>query len=186
MKLLTPHPKKFTCETYHKMAELAIFPEDERLELINGEIIEMSPVGLRHASCVKRLNHLLMRKLGDRVIIGVQDPIQLNDHSEPQPDLVLLKLRPDFYSLEHPKPKDILLLIEVADSSIDYDRNTKIPLYAKNQICEVWLVDLNYNCIEIYQKPYQNYYQSIQKLSSIDSTILSHFPSIEIKISELF
>lgn len=76
------------------MAELAIFPEDERLELINGEIIEMSPVGLRHASCVKRLNHLLMRKLGDRVIIGVQDPIQLNDHSEPQPDLVLLKPSP--------------------------------------------------------------------------------------------
>jgi Uma2 family endonuclease len=186
MKVLTPHPKKFTSETYHKMAELAIFEENERLELINGEIIEMSPVGLRHAACVKRLNHLLMKKLGDRVIIGVQDPIQLNDNSEPQPDLVLLKIRPDFYALEHPKPEDILLLIEVADSSIDYDRNTKIPLYAKNQICEVWLVDLNNNCVEIYQNPSQNYYQNTQKLSSVDSTILGDFPSTEIKISELF
>jgi Uma2 family endonuclease len=186
MKLLTPHPKKFTTETYHKMSELGLFPEGDRLELIKGEIIEMSPVGLKHASCVKRLNHLFMKKLGDQVIVGVQDPIQLEDNSEPQPDLVLLKPRSDFYGNEHPQPKDILLLIEVSDSSLEYDRTVKIPLYAENQISEVWLVDLNESCLEIYRKPYQNYYQNTQKLSHINSIILSNFPEFEIKISDLF
>jgi len=186
METLTPHPKKFTRDIYHKMAESAIFQESDRLELIKGEIIEMSPVGLRHASCVKKLNYLLTKKLGDQIILGVQDPIVLTNNSEPQPDLVILKYRPDFYANEHPHPQDILLLIEVSDSSIDYDKNVKIPLYAENQISEVWLVNLNDNCVEIHQKPYQNYYQSIQKLSSINNAILSNFPTIEIKISELF
>jgi len=186
MKLLTPHPKKFTTETYHKMSELGLFPEGDRLELIKGEIIEMSPVGWKHASCVKRLNHLFMKKMGDQVIVGVQDPIQLDNNSEPQPDLVLLKPRSDFYGNEHPQPKDILLLIEVSDSSLEYDRTVKIPLYAENKISEVWLVDLNESCLEIYRKPYQNYYQNIQKLSVINSIILSNFPEFEIKISDLF
>jgi Uma2 family endonuclease len=186
MKLLTPHPKKFTTESYHKMSELGLFKEGDRLELIKGEIIEMSPVGLKHASCVKRLNHLFMKKLGDQVIVGVQDPIQLEDNSEPQPDLVLLKPRSDFYANKHPQAKDILLLIEVSDSSLEYDRTVKIPLYAENQISEVWLVDLNESCLEIYRKPYQNYYQNTQKLSPINSIILSNFPKVEIKINELF
>ena len=186
MKLLTPHPKKFTTETYHKMSELGLFKEGDRLELIKGEVIEMSPVGWKHASCVKRLNHLLMKKLGDQVIVGVQDPIQLEDNSEPQPDLVLLKPRSDFYANKHPQAKDILLLIEVSDSSLEYDRTVKIPLYAENQISEVWLVDLNESCLEIYRKPYQNYYQNTQKLSPINSIILSNFPKVEIKINELF
>jgi Uma2 family endonuclease len=186
MKLSTPHPKKFTTESYHKMSELGLFKEGDRLELIKGEIIEMSPVGLKHASCVKRLNHLFMKKLGDQVIVGVQDPIQLEDNSEPQPDLVLLKPRSDFYANKHPQAKDILLLIEVSDSSLEYDRTVKIPLYAENQIGEVWLVDLNASCLEIYRKPYQNYYQNIQKLSLINNIILSNFPEVEIKINELF
>ena len=186
MKLSTPHPKKFTTEAYHKMSELGLFQEGDRLELIKGEIIEMSPVGWKHASCVKRLNHLLMKKLGDQVIVGVQDPIQLDNNSEPQPDLVLLKPRSDFYANKHPQAKDILLLIEVSDSSLEYDRTVKIPLYAENQIGEVWLVDLNASCLEIYRKPYQNYYQNIQKLSLINNIILSNFPEVEIKINELF
>ena len=116
----------------------------------------------------------------------MQNPIVLTNNSEPQPDLVILKYRPDFYADEHPHPEDILLLIEVSDSSIDYDKNVKIPLYAENQISEVWLVNLNDNSVEIHQKPRQNYYQSIQKLSSINNFILSNFRTIEIKISELF
>ena len=186
MKTLTPHPKKFTRDIYHKMAESAIFQESDRLELIKGEIIEMSPVGTRHASCVNKLNQLLGKKLPSETIISVQNPIVLTNNSEPQPDLVILKYRPDFYANEHPHPEDILLLIEVSDSSIDYDKNVKIPLYAENKISEVWLVNLNDNCVEIHQKPYQNYYQIIQKLSSINNAILSNFPTIEIKISELF
>ena len=166
MKTLTPHPKRFTRDIYHKMAELAIFQERDRVELIKGEIIEMSPVGTRHASCVNKLNQLLGKKLPQETIISVQNPIVLTNNSEPQPDLVILKYRPDFYANEHPHPEDILLLIEVSDSSIEYDQNVKIPLYAENQISEVWLVNLNDNCVEIHQKRYQNYYQSIQKLSA--------------------
>jgi len=186
MKTLTPHPKKFTRDIYHKMAELAIFQESDRLELIKGEIIEMSPVGTRHAACVNRLNQLLGKKLPSETIISVQNPIVLTNNSEPQPDLVILKYRQDFYANQHPHPEDILLLIEVSDSSIDYDKNVKIPLYAENQISEVWLVNLNDNSVEIYQKPYRNYYQSIQKLSAINIISLNNFPEVEIKISELF
>ena len=148
------------------MAESAIFQESDRLELIKGEIIEMSPVGTRHASCVNKLNQLLAKKLPTETIVSVQNPIVLSNNSEPQPDLVILKYRSDFYANEHPKPEEILLLIEVSDSSIEYDQSIKIPLYAENQISEVWLVNLNNNCVEIHQKPYQNYYQSIQKLSA--------------------
>lgn len=186
MKTLTPHPKRFTRDVYHKMAESAIFQESDRLELIRGEIIEMSPVGTRHASCVNKLNQLLAKKLPTETIVSVQNPIVLTNNSEPQPDLVILKYRPDFYANEHPHPEDILLLIEVSDSSIEYDQNVKIPLYAENKISEVWLVNLNDNCVEIYQKPYQNYYQNIQKLSAINIISLSNFSEIEIKISELF
>lgn len=178
--------RKFTVEEYHKMAEVGLFHNGDRLELIKGEIIEMSPVGFKHASCVKKLNYLFSERLGDKVIIGVQDPIKLKDNSEPQPDLVLLKPRADFYSTQHPQPEDILLLIEVADSSIDYDRNVKIPLYAENKIQEVWLVNLNQYCLEVYQKPYQNYYQNMQKLSEKDSITLTNFKNTIIQVINLF
>ncbi len=194
VETLTLHRKKFTREIYYKMAELGLFQEDnpkeicytKRLELIKGEIFEMSPVGFKHASCVKKLNYLLMKKLSDKVILGVQDPIKLKDNTEPQPDLVLLKPRPDFYIREHPQPEDIFLLIEVADSSINYDREVKLPLYAENKIHEVWLIDLNKKILEVHQNPYNNYYQNIQKLSSINNVCLSNFTDIEIKVSDLF
>lgn len=121
--MLTLPRKKFSIEEYHQIIASGVLRENYLIELINGEILEMSPVGFRHASCVNRLNQLLGLKLGDKVIISVQNPIQLNDNSEPQPDIVLLKPRDDFYGNQYPTVEDILLLIEVADSSIEYDRN---------------------------------------------------------------
>ncbi|WP_017293797.1 Uma2 family endonuclease [Geminocystis herdmanii] len=183
--MLTLPRKKFALEEYHQIIASGVLREDYLIELINGEIFEMSPVGFRHASCVKKINYLFAEKLGSKVIIGVQDPIKLNDNSEPQPDLVLLKPRDDFYANQHPTPEDIFLLIEVADSSIEYDRNFKIPIYAENKIKEVWLVDLNQNLLEVYQNPQKNYYQNITKLSSQDSLTLTQPEVIIIRLDRI-
>lgn len=118
----------FSTDEYEQMIESGILAEDHRLELIQGEIIEMSPIGSEHAACVKRLNHLLQQALGARVIIGVQDPIRLDAHSQPQPDLSVLVFRPDFYNDEHPAARDVLLAVEIADSSAMQDRTVKLPL----------------------------------------------------------
>ncbi|WP_069791675.1 Uma2 family endonuclease [Cyanobacterium sp. IPPAS B-1200] len=177
--------KKFAIEEYHQIITSGVLKEDYLIELINGEIFEISPVGFKHASCVKKINYLFAEKLGSKVIIGVQDPIKLNNNSEPQPDIVLLKPRKDFYANDHPTVEDIFLLIEVADSSIDYDRTFKIPIYAENKVREVWLVDLNQNLLEIYQNPQKNYYQNITKLSSEDSLTLSQPEPITIRLDRI-
>lgn len=186
MATSTLSTKKFNIKDYHQMIHVGILQEDDGIELIRGEIVEMSPVGFKHAACVKKLNSLFAKKLGDQVIIGVQDPIKLNDNSEPQPDLVLLKPCEDFYATQHPIPDDIFLLIEVADTSIEYDRSIKIPLYAESKIQEVWLIDLNQNFLEIYQNPQSNYYQNRQKLSSQNLVVLNNLDKIEINVSDLF
>jgi len=183
--MLTLPRKKFALEEYHQIIASGVLREDYLIELINGEIFEMSPVGFKHASCVKKINYLFAEKLGSKVIIGVQDPIKLNDNSEPQPDLVLLKPRDDFYANQHPIPEDIFLLIEVADSSIDYDKNFKIPIYAENKVQEIWLIDLNQNLLEVYQNPYKNYYQNITKLSNKDDVTLTQPEVITIKLDRI-
>ncbi|MBA3246596.1 MAG: Uma2 family endonuclease [Pyrinomonadaceae bacterium] len=152
----------FSVGEYQRMAETGILTEDDRVELIEGEIIEMSPIGNRHAACVKRLNALLSRQLGQSAIVSVQDPIYLNDFSEPEPDIALLLPREDFYEQELPAASDVLLLVEVADTSIDYDRNKKLPLYARAGIPEMWLVDLSAHTITIYAQPLNSQYQFVQ------------------------
>jgi Uma2 family endonuclease len=117
----------FTVEEYHRMAEAGILSEEDRVELIEGELVTMSPIGSRHAACVKRLVRLLDRAAGDRAIVGAQDPIRLGARSEPQPDVALLRYRPDFYASAHPGPEDVLLVVEVAETSADADRSLKIP-----------------------------------------------------------
>ncbi|MBI5755402.1 MAG: Uma2 family endonuclease [Nitrospirae bacterium] len=145
---------RFDIETYHRLISDGILREDDRVELIEGRIVDMTPIGSRHSAVVNRLNDLLTQKLQRRVIVSVQNPIQLlQEQSEPEPDITLLKYREDFYSDELPKGDDILLIIEVADTSLEYDRETKIHMYAKAKIQEVWLVNLLENCIEIYSSP---------------------------------
>ena len=123
---------RFTTTEYDRMAEAGVLGEDDRVELIEGEILEMSPMGRRHAACVDRLTRLLVRGVGDAAIVRVQNPIVLSDHNEPQPDLALLRPRVDFYTAEHPGPEDALLVVEVSDSSVEYDRQIKVPLYAQD------------------------------------------------------
>lgn len=132
----------FTVEEYHKMAEAGILAEDDRVELIEGEIFQMSPIGRRHAAHVKRLNKLFNQRMGDRVLVSVQDPVILSDLSKPEPDLSLLKPHPDFYEAGHPQPEDVFLLVEVSDSTVENDQYEKVPTYAKSDIVEVWLVNI--------------------------------------------
>ena len=152
MSLAVTH-YRFNVDEYHRMGEAGILGPDDRVELIDGEIVMMTPIGSRHAACVDRCNDLLTRLVRGQAIVRVQNPIQLDDYSEPEPDLSLLRPRTDFYAGAHPLPNDVLLVIEVADTSIGYDREVKLPLYGSMGIAEVWIVDLGRRCIDAYRGP---------------------------------
>jgi len=126
--------RKFTVEQFHKMAEIGVILADERVELIRGEIMQMEAIGVKHAGCVCYLTNILNQKLGGCVLVNVQNPIEFGDTSQPQPDIALLRPRADFYQTSFPQGTDIFLLIEVADSSIKYDREVKIPLYRDKSV----------------------------------------------------
>src|ERR1044071_4301566 len=140
----------FTVDEYHRISEAGILSEDDRVELIEGEIIKMSSIGKYHAACVKRLNSVLNRRVGEYAIISVQDPIRLDDYSEPEPDIALLKLSDDYYAQQLPSAKEVLWIIEVADTSVEYDRTVKLPLYAKGEIPEAWLANIREDRVEAY------------------------------------
>jgi len=141
---------RFSVEQYHRMIDAGIFAPDDRLELIHGELIKMSPINRRHAACCARISYLLER-LGRRAMKRIQDPITLTD-SEPQPDIAIVRWRDDFYLVGHPTPPDIYWVIEVADTTITYDRGVKVPLYLSAGIPEVWLVNLDEDCLEVYRQ----------------------------------
>lgn len=144
---------RVTVDEFHKMAAAGIFMEDDRVELIDGEMVDMAPIGSRHASIVKRLTNLLVTLAQGRAIVSAQDPLRLDPHSEPEPDLMLLKPRADFYSEAHPGAEDVLLLIEVCDTTVRYDREVKLPLYARQGVAEVWLIDLEARLVETCRMP---------------------------------
>ena len=187
LQLAKPQVKnfRFTISQYHQMSEAGILSENDKVELINGEIIEMSPIGRRHTACVNRLNSVFSQLLGKKVIVAVQNPILLNNLSEPEPDIALLKPRTDFYESGHPQPQDIFLLIEVADSSIEYDRDVKIPLYASSGITEVWLVDIYQQVIIVYRYPSENGYRDIQTLSRGEKLSISAFPENNLFVDDI-
>lgn len=177
--------KKFTVEEYHQMIETGVLREDDRLELLDGEIIEMSPIGPRHASCVKKLSRWFWKTLGNRVIVSVQDPIVLVPDSEPQPDVALLVPRSDFYAERHPEPQDVFLAIEVADTSQEYDREVKIPAYARAGIREAWLVDLEARTVTVYREPRRGKYRQVAVLDNGDFASPLAFPRARLKVREI-
>jgi Uma2 family endonuclease len=166
----------FTVAEYYAMLEAGILTEDDRVELIEGEIVEMAAIGSRHASCVKRLNDLLVSNLRERALVAVQDPVHLGDISEPEPDVSVLRRRDDYYSGAHPGPAEIFLLIEVADASLLFDRKVKIPLYAASGIPEAWLIDLTQAILEVYRKPEQGTYRETVRLRAGSSVSPAAFP----------
>ncbi len=176
---------RFTIEEYHRMGQAGILAEDARVELIEGEVVEMVPIGSHHAACVARLTHVFTLSLGNRVIVWVQSPVRLVPHSEPQPDLTLLRARPDFYAKAHPGPEDVLLLVEVADTTADLDRNVKVPLYAQARIPEVWLVDLTGECIEVFRRPTPQGYRDISQARRGQRLTLEAFPNLNLPADDL-
>ena len=171
---------------YYRMAEAGILGEDDRCELIDGEIIDMAPIGSDHASTVTRLNRLLTRCVADQAIVTVQNPVRLNRRNEPQPDIALLRYREDFYRDAHPVPQDVLLIVEVADSSARYDREIKLPLYARHRIQEVWIVDLRQRRLEIYREPDGTAYRETRFATGPDTIAPSALPECRIDVRALF
>jgi Uma2 family endonuclease len=186
--------RRFTVKQYHTMVESGILTEDERVELIRGEIVEMSPVSARHAAYVRRLNILLSSRLSkspsdriaSRALVDIQNSVELDDFSEPQPDVAILQPREDFYEEGHPQPEEIFLIVEVADTTLKYDRQVKIPLYAEENIVEVWLVDINEQCVEVYREPTPAGYQNVQKFGQGQNLSIQAFSDVEITVNEVF
>lgn len=143
------------------MGEAGLFAPEARVELIEGQIVDMTLVGSAHASRVMRLADLLTTQLHAKAVVAVQSPVRLDDRSEPQPDLAVLRYREDFYAAAHPGPADILLLVEVADTTTHFDREVKIPLYARHGIPEVWLLDLETGAMEVYREPQAGAYREV-------------------------
>lgn len=176
---------RFTVDEYHRMADTGILHEDDRVELIDGEIVRMSPVGAQHAGTTKKLNRLLSRALGDAAVIGVQDPVRLADDTEPEPDISVLRPRADFYTESLPVPAEIVLLIEVADTSLLADRVVKIPRYARAGIAEVWLVDLDHRRIERYRRPSAAGYEDVTTIGPGGSLASVVAPTLVIRADDL-
>ena len=166
--------RRFTVDEYHRMAEARILHEDDRVELIGGEIVEMSSIDGRHAACVREINRLLSRQVDDELRVDVQSPVRLNEQEEPQPDLAVIRARD--YGDSLPTPEDVLLLIEVADTSLSFDRDVKLPLYSRSGIEEVWLVDLNAGVIVRHTEPSENGYRLLRRAGrgeTLESATLS-------------
>lgn len=180
---LRRHP--ISVEMYHIMAEQGAFGPEDRVELIGGEIIDMSPIGTLHARCVKFLNRFLSKIAGSEYIIAVQDPVVLTDDTEPQPDITVLRFREDFYKFEAPGPADILLIIEVADTSYDYDRNVKLPRYASSGIPETWLIDLVSDRIEVHYQPKADTYGTVKIYSRGDEVTSTVLTSLRVSVDEV-
>jgi Uma2 family endonuclease len=177
---------RFTRDEYHKMAQTGILPPDARVELINGEILEMSPIGRRHKVSVDRVNNIFTPGLQGQAIVRVQSSIVLSDGQEPEPDVAVLRYRDDFYADADETPEDILLIIEVADTSEGYDRRTKAPLYARYGIPELWIADVNRDRLTVYRDPTPDGYASTQVLSPGESVSPLAFPSLNVPISAIF
>ena len=177
---------RFSVPNYHRMGEVGILDEDTKVELLGGDIVVREPPGPSHAGTVTRLNMLWASRLGGRAIVQVQNPIELPEvDSEPQPDVALVRPRADFYTTAHPRAADVLLAIEVADSSARLDRRVKIPLYARAGIREVWLVDVIRRHVELYRQPSAAGYREVRVVGDDELIAPSEFPDIRLSPRDL-
>ncbi|MBE9052934.1 Uma2 family endonuclease [Nostocales cyanobacterium LEGE 11386] len=183
--------KRFTLNEYHRLTELGFFPEDDHIELINGEIIQMVSKGKVHATCLRKLLRELPKIVGDRATLQSQAPITLPPNSEPEPDFAIVKNRDDNYLSSHPVSVDILLVMEVADSSLAYDQDVKIPLYAQAGISDYWIFNLFDNHLECYSEPYldnQGKYGYLNKRIVLSNQLIALpcFPDLSLDLSRVF
>ncbi len=178
--------RSLTSAEYYQMMESGIIREGEKVELISGQIFTMAAKGTRHTVATSRLLKSLLMLIGEQAIVRCQDPITLSNNSEPEPDLAIARLRSDDYVNSHPSPEDIILVIEVADSTIKFDRETKAPIYAAAGISEYWIVNLIDDRLEIYRQPEGNIYTSVQIITPPRSINLPVFSEVRLNINDLF
>ncbi|MGI9035429.1 MAG: Uma2 family endonuclease [Pyrinomonadaceae bacterium] len=180
-----PARKIFTIGDYHKMIDAGVFIGNSNWELVEGEIVKKMTVGDYHISCVNRLNYLFSLKLAGKAIVSVQNPVVISEISEPEPDIALLKFREDFYASGKATAKDVLLLVEVSDSTAGYDRQTKTRIYAEAEIAEVWLVNLPRQIVEVYDEPAGGKYKVVRKLGKNEKIHVNFLPEISFTVAEI-
>ena len=175
----------FTVHDYHRMADAGILSEDDRVELIEGEILAMTPIGPPHGAAVDRATRAMVTITGDSAIVRVQGSVGLNEYNEPQPDIVLLRPREDFYATRLPGPSDILLIVEIAQSSLEYDRTIKARIYAETGIREYWVADLNHDCLFAFADLRTGAYRAVRELQRGESIAPELLPDARIQIDAL-
>ena len=177
--------KLFTVDDYYRMAEVGIIKPEDRVELIDGEIIEMSPIGSRHLGCVNRANRLFALAARSRFVVSVQHPLLLNNYTEPEPDIVLLKPRSDDYYSKKPAADDALLIVEVSDTTLRYDRDVKLPRYAVAHVPEVWIENLDDDLLLVYRNPAGGRYTTALQLQRGENVSLVALPDVAFSVDEL-
>jgi Uma2 family endonuclease len=185
MVAVFPQKHLTNLDEWHRLGDAGIFPPESRMELIEGEILHMAPIGFNHAGHINRLISFFAPLLAGKAAISAQNPLQLGDLSEPEPDFMLLRPEANFYSTRHPKADDVLLLIEVSDSTLRFDRSQKARLYATYGIPEYWIINLIDNCLEVYRQPQDGDYQDKSILSKTDSLNLLVLPDIRVAVGDI-
>jgi Uma2 family endonuclease len=180
-----PRRHRITVDEYYRMAEVGLLAPDARVELIDGEIIDMAPLGTDHSGVVSDLNYLFMHAVGDRGIVRIQSEVRLDRSSEPQPDIAVLAPQAHRYRHVHPAPADVLLLIEVSDSTLRYDRDVKVPLYARHGIPEAWVVDLQHGELCLYRRPVSGRYLEQDSTKTPGMTPVAALPGVWVDLSQL-
>jgi Uma2 family endonuclease len=176
---------RFTLEQYEKMVEDGILTSDDRVELLDGEIVEKMPIGSRHYACVRNIQRMLFRLLGDdAAIVSIQSPVGLPPRSEPEPDIALLRPKADNYASLHPRPHDVLLVAEVADSTLRRDR-AKLRIYAEAGIPEAWVVDVNRNVVEVYAEPEGGRYRATSTAEREGTLTPLAFPDLAVAVNDV-
>ena len=186
-KMVAVFPKKHLTDIaeWHRMGEAGIFPPESRMELIEGEILHMAPIGFNHAGHVTRLTRYFICLLDSSITVRSQNPLQLGDLSEPEPDLALVKADSADYTTRHPNAADVMLVVEVSDSTLRFDRMQKLRLYATHDIPEYWIVNLIDNCLEVYRQPQDSEYLEKIVLTKADNLSLQAFPDIRIAVADI-
>ena len=172
----------FTVDDYYRMADAGILTPENRVELIDGEVIQMSPIGARHAGCVNAANDLFVNAFRGRAIVSIQNPLRLNNYTEPEPDAVLLKYRSDSYRAKRAMGSDALLVLEVADTTLSYDVNVKVPRYAESGVPEVWIEDLENNLLLVYRDPERAGYRTALTFQPADWVFVTTFPDVTFRV----
>ena len=179
------HPRLFSVDEYYAMGEAGVLAPGVRVELLDGEILSMPPIGSRQTGSVNRLNAFFTEQLRRRAIVQIQNPVRLSNDSEPQPDIALLRLSADFYSARHAQPEDVLALIEVADTSLSYDRGRKLRAYARSGIAEYWIVNVRINQLAVYRQPSGDDYAERIVCKVGETIALEAFPDDVLQVTDL-